>query len=352
MLGTIIGDLAAWTYENAPSSFFSDLVSPEAVLSEYGTAAMEAAMAIATGNLRHLKPVDCTGYGLEECGPRLIQSLQAAWCDPSLGVCSQESETIRAGAGDKAGLYFVHIAVDGIHKLRSGAAKHDIDDNDGCFSFKIPMMKAKMSKISDHDSDEVLLNLGFAKEALDESWDFTSAIHCASYKPGNRHFLFSIVGALADAMYGCKYRLLKSDYTSEVFKLIPIPSNISPECYKIHDFDFNNRFFFPKNEARTNSERIKWMPLPCSLEHKSMSSETALKLRKAFIPWKDEYGIYLENGWQYVYSSGNLLARFRLVKGNMGTFIIEDVQCTQKSHDMAESAILDVFNEIGSITSV
>lgn len=43
----LIAGLSAWTYENDRDTFYSSLVSPEAVLSTYGESAMKMALSIA-----------------------------------------------------------------------------------------------------------------------------------------------------------------------------------------------------------------------------------------------------------------------------------------------------------------
>ena len=44
MLGAIVGDLAAWTYENDKERFYSSLTSKDALLSPFGKIAYETAI--------------------------------------------------------------------------------------------------------------------------------------------------------------------------------------------------------------------------------------------------------------------------------------------------------------------
>jgi len=44
MLGAIVGDLAAWTYENDKERFYSSLTTKEALLSPFGKTAYETAV--------------------------------------------------------------------------------------------------------------------------------------------------------------------------------------------------------------------------------------------------------------------------------------------------------------------
>ena len=48
--------------------------------------------------------------------------------------------------------------------------------------------------------------------AFYDSFDYGSALHNAMKLPGDRHLNAIIVGALADAMYGCDMYLVKKKY--------------------------------------------------------------------------------------------------------------------------------------------
>ena len=48
MLGAIIGDLAAWTYEHDRTKFWSHLVSEEAKVSEFGLSVLTTTAIIAS----------------------------------------------------------------------------------------------------------------------------------------------------------------------------------------------------------------------------------------------------------------------------------------------------------------
>lgn len=46
MIGTIIGDLAAWTWENDHEKFYPSLISEKALLSEFGLSVLATADAL------------------------------------------------------------------------------------------------------------------------------------------------------------------------------------------------------------------------------------------------------------------------------------------------------------------
>ena len=94
---------------------------------------------------------------------------------------------------------------------------------------------------------------------FETAWDFTSAIHNAARWPDvDRHLLCSLTGALAEAMYGCEYRLLKEKYGSNWYNCIVYPDAIKEGVLRIKDYQYENRNFFPKNSALTNVERHIW----------------------------------------------------------------------------------------------
>ena len=69
------------------------------------------------------------------------------------------------------------------------------------------------------------------------AWDFTSAIHnAARWQDVDRHLLCSLTGALAEAMYGCEYRLLKEKYGSNWYNFIVYPDAINEGVMRIKDY--------------------------------------------------------------------------------------------------------------------
>lgn len=141
-----------------------------------------------------------------------------------------------------------------------------------------------------------------------KAWDFTSSIHNAARWPDvDRHLLCSLTGALAEAMYGCEYRLLKEKYGSNWYNSIVYPDAINEGILRIKDYQYENRNFFPKNSALTNV-------------------------------WEYRYGIYLDDGWVYVYRSAVLLARFRYVLEDR-FYTIKDVQKSDQSQEVPDIAI-------------
>ena len=175
---------------------------------------------------------------------------------------------------------------------------------------------------------------------FETAWDFTSAIHNAARWPDvDRHLLCSLTGALAEAMYGCEYRLLKEKYGSNWYNFIVYPDAINEGILRIKDYQYENRNFFPKNSALTNVERHIWTHYDSSFENRQFSPEDYRRhIRSSHTGWEYRYGIYLDDGWVYVYRSAVLLARFRYVQEGR-FYTIKDVQKSDQSQEVPDIAI-------------
>lgn len=142
-------------------------------------------------------------------------------------------------------------------------------------------------------------------------------------------------------MYGCEFNFLKKKYGGS--STIVYPASLEKDVWRIHEHQFKNRFFFPKNSARTNVEKQTWSVFPNEFEGKMCTAERAERILKAFYTgWDDRYGFYLDDGWIYVYRSFVLIARFRLKKkGDSYTFV--NVQRCLEKPDCAETAIREAL---------
>lgn len=74
MLGAIIGDLAAWTYENDRKCFWSHLVSKEAKISEYGLSVLTTTTLIASDcNMPKEKAIKLATQGFHNCSKAAVE---------------------------------------------------------------------------------------------------------------------------------------------------------------------------------------------------------------------------------------------------------------------------------------
>ena len=139
-----------------------------------------------------------------------------------------------------------------------------------------------------------------------------------------------LAGALADAMYGCGYYMVKEKYAGGGYmEHLPF---IDERLYLINA---QNRAFFPKNNALTNVERHNWYDKPCPMSEKVITEELRRRILKAFhTGWDDRYGFYLDDGWIYVYRSHRLLNRFVLTEQLDGTYRITHYQQSEESEKL------------------
>jgi len=337
MLGAIAGDLAAWTYENDKECFYSSLTSLDAELSPLG----EAALATALWNINHRDgdQFDCWSLGDNHYlrhGARLIQIATLAWNkDYPMTLLKSDHETFY---DDKEGMYAVNIITELIGGLHNGKTKTEVlADNFGQI-FKDLKSSWKWQSFSEREG--LLIYLMRAWDCFEKAWDFTSAIHNAARWDGaQRHLLCSLTGAIAEAMYGCEYRLLKLKYSSNHYNYIKYPQRIEEDARAIHEYQFENRVFFPKNSALTNVEIHTWKCYASKFEGKVISSQERSSILRAFYTgWDNRYGFYLDNGWVYTYRSGCLEARFQ-IETSGDQYRIANFQCADDKHQYADLTI-------------
>lgn len=143
-----------------------------------------------------------------------------------------------------------------------------------------------------------------------------------------------LTGAFADAMYGCTYSMTKQKFGGN-YEFIDfsqnLPNSINEELLKIRRYEKENRIFFKKNNALTNVERHIYTNVVNPLESYPVNDELYRRLLKAYDNgWGNRYGVYLDNGWFYIYRSHFLLYRFQLSKSRAG---VRNVINFQKSND-------------------
>lgn len=145
--------------------------------------------------------------------------------------------------------------------------------------------------------------------------------------PDDRHLNGILVGALADAMYGCDRYMVKAKYGKgcSLTGLVNVPSRFQA-LYRA------GRTFFAKNCAMTNVERHVWKDVANPYGEKLISRELRRRILKAFQPtFDDRYGFYLDDGYIYVYRSCRVLNRFKLSSMSDGTFRIVELQASEEA---------------------
>ena len=342
MLGAIAGDLAAWTYENDRERFYASLTSTAAVLSPLGKMAYDVAVwsldrkdddRISVPFKREYTPLGCA----EE----LICCATLAWADDHPGGLINTGHDLFYD--DKEGMYAGRIIIYLIRNLKQGTSKEEVLKEGFGKVFSDLKKHWEWQKVKPEDG--LLIYLMRAWDCFEKAWDFTSAIHnAARWENVDRHLLCCLSGALAEAMYGCEYRLLKKQYGGNWYSYIEYPADIAADIHRIHDTQFKDRVFFPKNSALTNVEKHLWSAYSSKFEGMKITAELKSAILRAFYTgWDDRYGFYLDNGWIYTYRSGCLLSRFRIIPEGDG-FSIVYLQHPEEPHVEADIAIEEALN--------
>lgn len=320
MIGAIIGDLAAWTWEHDKKLFYKELVSPKAFPSQL------VKEILLTVNLlvpnENISQQDfCKHFPIASPTSTILRAIVIGW------LCDTEEDTYNAflkyGLNkDKEDWYAGAFIAKLIFVMRHGTSKKEAVLVQHISSFK-SFCENKVWK----KQNGILGTLVRAWDAFRKAFDYGSAIHNAMSLPGDKHLNGILVGALADAMYGCDMYLKKTKYGGGHVWLHSkfIPNKIVELC-KVQ------RMFFPKNNANTNVERHNWTSVDNPYINKVVSLELRIRIQKAFYPtFDDRYGLYLDDGWFYVYRSGFVLQRFKLTKQDNGTYRITHLQVSEEN---------------------
>lgn len=361
MIGAIIGDLAAWTYEHDRTRFWSHLVSEEAKVSEFGLSVLATAEIISTDrNMPKERAAEFTRQRFRVLSPAV-----------ELSPAAQEwSSSLNCPYGS---------TIFGIAMLRMATcAFFDVPDKEWWFETTFDkeegytrMFLSQMVSLlrQGKTKDEVYEELGSvfhncrhhwnwqeetgmmsyllrAWDAFYRSFDFTSAIHNAMKMNGNHHLMGAFTGAIADAMYGCRYNMVKKKYQKEEsyspFVNMTLPKALMQDfdetMHFIEDRAIKERIFYPKNNAMTNVELHSWQNIENPFANVVIDEERKRIMLYAFEPdWDNRYGIYWENGWFYVYRSGFLLLRFQLDQLPDSTYRICHLQKTEAGQSNANA---------------
>lgn len=320
MNGAILGDLAAWTWEQDKDLFFRKLVSSEASSSWMVKEMLLMADTLAQVRGSDINVHECLGKRISPIAT-VLRAIAIAW------LYDTETETASAYqeygfAYDKEDWYAGAFMWKLIFALRHGASKKDALMVENVSSFK-----GFVEDISWKEQSSILGILIRAWGAFYSSYDFGSALHRAMELPGDRHLNGILVGALADAMYGCDRYMMKAKYGKGCWldDLVNVPSRFQA-LYRA------GRTFFAKNCAMTNVERHVWKDVANPYGDKIISRELRRRILKAFLPtFDDRYGFYLDDGYIYVYRSCRVLNRFKLSSMSDGTFRIVELQASEEA---------------------
>lgn len=346
MTGAIIGDLAASTYLNDKEEFYARLVGRDATVSEYSIAALlavrtaEAGILPTLADFRRASNLPCVEIAPEFLGEQelphdphsmgdwIIQRcIYANWGDAKVGLDPQP------GWFDKEEGYFQMFIAKIITLLKSGWTKDEVyqqlgDVFKGCFHHWEWQTEAGGP-----------LNYLFrAWDCFYHAFDFGSTLHNAVKCVGETRLNCALTGAIAEAMYGCRYYFVKAKYTSpqvEYPVLLQLPDalkeNYSDELAVIQMQDNHNYHFWPKNNSRTNVERHIYSPVESRFEGMSVDQIQHGDILRSFEPgWENRYSFYKDNGWVYICRSFYLLGRFRFRWAGDGIYQIFDCQQTEQ----------------------
>ena len=355
MLGGIIGDLAASTYLRNPDCFYRQLIDDKATLSEYGLSII-ATYAFLKSDIgketergrvyikRFFEKVDShvvklseyatgwaydTGFRDNPCTSGMMMNRIAVSAYLSDKEGKEDWSVMIDKSYDKEEGYARIILSEMIRLLRQGKTKDEVYEEIN------PVFKTVRHNWDWKEKNTTLCLLMRAWDCFYNSYDFGSAVYNAvRYHNSFTRQIASLVGLIAEAMYGCEYHFVKEKFAhnAQTRLEIDIPEAIEkayPEELKALRKDYReNRVFFRKNDALTNVERHSFIPCTSHYEGLTLMSDSFRKVLFAFhTDWENRFGFYLDNGWIYCYRSGFCLGRFRIAKQGM-QYIVSDVQQT------------------------
>ena len=194
MVGALVGDLAAWTYEHDRDLFFRQLVADDGVdaqLSAYSKALLNAA----SYNLLicpwiHVEPEMPTTNKDCYVGQWVMWQIVAAWKDRS------ELNAMPSFVTGKQEFYAGRFVRQLIRSLRNGATKSEAYYS--TFSFEDLSKTWKWKTEKSEENIGILTYIFRAWDSFYRAFDFTSTIHNAVKWPGDKHLTAAIAGAFAD----------------------------------------------------------------------------------------------------------------------------------------------------------
>lgn len=340
MLGAIIGDLAAWTWEHDRACFYKQLVREDAVLSCYGTALYNAAYTFFLPE----EKVDVTPMGSPReqsyYGQWLMWQIACAWYGQSL-----EERMPYFFEIDKEEGYARFFMRELLDSLSNGATKGAAYHSCEMFETLSKSWHWREDNKEAAYSSGLLTSIFRAWNAFYLGFDFTSTIHNAVKWSGDIHLIAAIAGAFASAMYGCEYSYIKEKYANGEMTRGDLYDHafskkdecVQRLCWMMLDYDKRERKFFKKNCALTNVERHHWKPSNINMNQFVFNEEQKNQIVRAwYTDWDNRYGFYLDDGWMYFYRSQVLICRFQFIEFEMGKYRITHLQDTGEFHDSKE----------------
>lgn len=313
MLGALIADIAATTFERCQKEFYSHLIIEKSSPSAYGHALLSSASYLLfLQSDRNLEIQEGrAGNSLEFKGKWLLWHIACIW------LCEnperRSHQFMNLDQEDTAAAVFV---TDLIVALCQGATKSEAFHQCKGFEEKIKQSGFKNPRIE----ASLLIYVYRAWDCFYRGFDFTSSIHNAMRWSGDKHLLACLTGAFAEAMYGCTYCFIKRKYAKDSNDL-RTDLNIYPIVKRMGYSDnlirlirekiARKRCFYAKNDAQTSVERHQWTDVCCPSIRFSQEDKKRILL-SAPTSWENRYGFYLDDGWIYSYRSGIILGRFKL----------------------------------------
>ncbi len=331
MLGAIIGDLAARTYKENRELFYSELFSEQADFSVYGHALLKAmSRNVLSDRSIDVSPIG-SPYKLQYRGQWLMWQIMDAWNMIELKDMPQFYSI------DKDEQYARMFVLEIIRSLRSGKSKRETFLTVQSFENMFNNWDWRNPK----ESEKLTTFVFRAWECFSKGFDFTSSIHNAMKCSGDKHLMGALTGAFASAMYGCRHSFIKKKYAADNKTTIELLGKVEVaienyyhyalgrECDKEGEY---RRAFFPKNYSLTNVEWHHFTPVENPFgELLFTDAQYRRILRSSPTGWECRYGLYLDDGWMYIYRSGYLLGRFRLERFG------EDWKITSLQHSGEQS---------------
>lgn len=364
MIGGIFGDLAGATYQKDKALFYKELFTDDAPISRYGLTILAAA--------KFLYEIDGLKINVDNVRERLHENWESVVtkaCERGISIPMQyrsyESQTGQVICPEYSATYLLRLAVAGWFVKSSDGPENlswyvvsDMhgEKEEGYAIMVMPQIIACLR--SGYSKDETWNRLNKVFRSLRHSWDwrngettlclllrawncfyhsfdFGSAIHNAIRDyPKDPALMASIVGMIADAMYGHGYYNIKKKFAGEStpYKHLSLPKSVChpfEEELKIVRIQSKwQRIFFPKNNALTNVEIQHFKPFKSRYENWQISAETRRRILIAFhTDWENRFGFYLENGWVYLYRSHFVLGRFK-IESDGDDFRIRNIQIT------------------------
>ena len=156
-------------------------------------------------------------------------------------------------------------------------------------------------------------------------------------------------------MYSCEYGFIKRKYSlnNDICFEVSIPEDLGrsyrDEFALISSHKDLDRVFFQKNRALTNVERWLWFDLPNIFVDRLLRPEEYQRICLSHdTGWEARYGIYLDDGWYYVYRSEILLNRFLIEHSTENTYRISRVQyCPNHPQGKTYQALIEALREDG-----